>query len=83
MGIRYLNKFLRTECSPENIKFINIRELSGKKNHCINRHDINLNSMQSVATIVDLTKKPIYPSEKEIKKNVRSRSAKLRVARKI
>jgi 5'-3' exonuclease len=31
MGIRYLNKFLRTECSPENIKFINIRELSGKK----------------------------------------------------
>ena len=31
MGIRYLNKFLRTECKGENIKFINVAELSGKK----------------------------------------------------
>ena len=31
MGIRHLNKFLRTECKNENIKFINIAELSGKK----------------------------------------------------
>ena len=31
MGIRYLNKFLRTECNGENIKFINVAELSGKK----------------------------------------------------
>jgi len=31
MGIRHLNKFLRTECKSENIKFINIAELSGKK----------------------------------------------------
>lgn len=31
MGIRYLNKFLRTECKGDNIKFISIAELSGKK----------------------------------------------------
>ena len=31
MGIRQLNKFLRSECKEENIKFINIAELSCKK----------------------------------------------------
>jgi hypothetical protein len=31
MGIRYLNKFLRTECNDNNIKFISVAELSGKK----------------------------------------------------
>jgi hypothetical protein len=31
MGIRHLNKFLRTECKSENIQFIHIAELSGKK----------------------------------------------------
>ena len=51
-----------------------------------NRNDPRIlasNSYLSSITLQVITKKPIIPTEEEIKKNVRSRSAKLRVAERI
>ena len=51
-----------------------------------NRNDLRIltsNSNLSSITLQVITKKPIIPTEEEIKKNIRSRSAKLRIAEKI
>jgi hypothetical protein len=51
-----------------------------------NRNDPRIlasNSHLSSITLQVITKKPIIPTDEEIKKNVRSRSAKLRVAERI
>ncbi len=57
----------------------------GETKH-FNRNDpriLGLNSHLSSITLQVITKKPIIPTEEEIKKNVRSRSAKLRIAERI
>ncbi len=62
-----------------------IEEYAGRTKETVNRYDVTLfHKRQTNDPILEIvTKKPIIPSEQEIRQNPRSRSAKLRVAKKL
>jgi 16S rRNA (cytosine1402-N4)-methyltransferase len=57
--------------------------ISTRENGCTCPRDFPVCTCGFVQTLKNITKKPIIPSEKELKENPRSRSAKLRVAERV
>jgi 16S rRNA (cytosine1402-N4)-methyltransferase len=51
--------------------------------HCICPPELPVCSCQHQPTLVEITRKPVRPSDKEVARNPRSRSAKLRVAERL